>query len=77
MNDNVENMILAQLRELRAEMGEMKGGLENLRTEMNERFDDMETRQKAFEGMLISMAGYMRGIDERVEHIEAKLGIDD
>ena len=53
MNDNVENLILEQLRAIR---------------------EDLSSVKETVEGMILSMAGYMRDIDLRVEHLEEKFG---
>ncbi|NHB78008.1 hypothetical protein [Rhodobacter calidifons] len=65
MTENVENLILAQLREIRERLGKIEAGL-----------DDVKTGQQSVTGILIGLGGYIRAIDERVEHIEEKLGIE-
>lgn len=65
MAENVDNLVLEQLKLIR----------DDLRS-VNEKVDDLQTGQQALQGMLFALSGYMRGIDERVEHIEAKLGIE-
>jgi hypothetical protein len=64
MTENVENLILAQLREIRERLGRIETSL-----------DDVKTGQQSLTGIVIGLGGYIRAIDERVEHIEAKLGI--
>ncbi|MCB1342041.1 MAG: hypothetical protein KDK24_13445 [Pseudooceanicola sp.] len=63
MNDNVENIILEQLKAIRSDLSEVKGKLEHV-----------ETSQKSLEGMMFGPAGYFRDIDMRVENIETRLG---
>ena len=65
MEENVDNLILEQLKAIRADLSDVKGRLENV-----------EVSQRSMEGMMTSMFGYMRNIDLRVEHIEEKLEID-
>ncbi len=65
MAENVDNLILEQLKLIRADISEVK-----------DRLGNVETSQTSVEGMLFGLAGYIRGIDVRVEHIEQKLGID-
>jgi hypothetical protein len=62
--ENVENLILAQLREIRERLGRIESSLA-----------DVKTGQQSLTGIVIGLGGYIRAIDERVEHIEAKLGI--
>jgi hypothetical protein len=38
--------------------------------------DELALRAQSTEGVLFGLGGYVRSIDERVEHIEKKLGID-
>lgn len=64
MTENVENLILSQLREIRERLGRIETSL-----------DDVKTGQQSLTGIVIGLGGYIRAIDERVEHIEAKLGI--
>ena len=65
MSENVENLILAQLREIRERLGRIETSL-----------DDVKTGQQSLTGIVIGLGGYIRGIDKRVEHIETKLGIE-
>lgn len=65
MAENVDNIIIEQLRLIRTDLSEVK-----------ERLGNVETSTKSLEGIMFGLAGYIRGIDERVEHIEEKLGID-
>jgi len=63
MSDNIDSLILEQLKAIRADLGQVKSDME-----------DLKTSQKSVEGMIFGLAGYMRDIDQRVEHIEEKLG---
>jgi hypothetical protein len=38
--------------------------------------DELGIRAQSTEGVLFGLGGYIRSIDERVEHIEKKLGIE-
>ena len=66
MAENVDSLILEQLKNIRSDLSIMKDSLENV-----------ETSQRSLEGMMFGLAGYIRGIDTRVEHIERKLGIEE
>ena len=72
MNDNVENLILAQLRDIREEFRRMDKRFDDLEAKV----DDLAIRAQSTEGVLFGLGGYIRSIDQRVEHIEKKLGID-
>jgi hypothetical protein len=65
LSENVENLILAQLREIRERLGRIETSLE-----------EVKTGQQSLTGIVIGLGGYIRAIDERVEHIEEKLGIE-
>ncbi len=58
MPENVDSIILEQLRAIREDLGEVKDKLGNL-----------ETGQKSLEGLMFGMAGYIRDIDLRVGHL--------
>jgi tetrahydromethanopterin S-methyltransferase subunit G len=71
MAENVDSIVLEQLRLIREDF---KG--------MDKRFDDLEAkvdelgvRAQSTEGVLFGLGGSIRSIDQRVEHIEQKLGI--
>ncbi len=72
MNDNVENLILAQLRDIRDEFRRMDQRFDALEAKV----DDLAIRAQSTEGVLFGLGGYIRSIDQRVEHIEQKLGIE-
>ena len=65
MTENVENLILAHLREIRDRLDRIETGL-----------DEVKSGQQGVTGILIGLGGYIRDIDTRVEHIEQKLGLD-
>ena len=64
MNETVENLILEQLRAIRADMSDVK--------------DRLETVEAKMDGMTVILVNFGKNIhdlDERVERIEEKLGI--
>ncbi|MCC1492314.1 hypothetical protein [Cognatishimia sp. F0-27] len=65
-NNTLGVQILENLRDIRAELNAIKG-----------RLDLLEARAKNAEGMSVAMAGYVRGVEEHVVHIEQMLGIDE
>ena len=77
MNDNVENIILEQLRAVRTELKSMNDRFGSLESKVDEGFEEVEAGNRALQGMMTGLFGYARSIDERVEHIEKKLGIEE
>lgn len=76
MNENVENLVLEQLRLIRDDLQRIDGRIDALDTRLSGRMDSVDDRLQSVEGILFGLGGYIRGIDQRVEHIEAKLGIE-
>jgi tetrahydromethanopterin S-methyltransferase subunit G len=71
MSENVDNLILEQLRLIREDFRRMDKRFDDLEAKV----DELGVRAQSTEGVLFGLGGYIRSIDERVEHIEAKLGI--
>ena len=69
VNEKVENIILAQLREMREEMSSNYAKIE-------ERLGSVEAKVDGTTAVLIGLGKYIHDIDARVEHIEEKLGIE-
>jgi hypothetical protein len=76
MNENVENLVLEQLRLIRADIQGLDDKLSARIDGLEAKVDNLAVRAQSTEGVLFGLGGYVRSIDERVEHIEAKLGID-
>lgn len=72
MAPNVENIMLEQLRLIREDFKRMDKRFDDLEAKV----DELGVRAQSTEGVLFGLGGYIRSIDERVEHIEKKLGID-
>ena len=72
MSENVDNLVLEQLRLIREDFRRMDGRFDALEGKV----DHLGTKVQSVEGILFGLGGYIRSIDERVEHIEQKLGID-
>jgi len=70
MNENVENLILAQLREMRVEMKGMSSEVADLRKEMGEGFADTNQRVDGLSLILSMLAGHLHGVEERIERLE-------
>ena len=66
----MNNLVLEQLRIIRDKLGQIEGRLDS----MDEKIDDLKSGQNGQTGMIMALAGYIRDIDVRVEHLEHKIG---
>ena len=72
MNENVENLILSQLRDLRADIAAMKlQGVQD-KAELVERLENIQTAVGGHSVMLNALAGYIGGMERRIERLEEK-----
>jgi hypothetical protein len=69
MNENVENLVLEQLRLIRSD-------IKLLEEKLSGRIDSLESKVDGNTGVIIALGRYLHDIDNRVEHIEVKLGIE-
>ncbi len=72
MAESVDNLVLEQLRLIREDFRRMDKRFDDLESKV----DELGNRAQSAEGILFGLGGYIRSIDERVEHIEKKLGIE-
>ena len=72
MVENVDNPVLEQLKLIREDFKRMDSRFDDLA----EKVDGLGDKVRSVEGILFGLGGYIRSIDERVEHIEIKLGIE-
>ena len=72
MAENVNSLVLEQLRLIRDDFKRMDKRFDDLESKV----DELGVRAQSTEGVLFGLGGYIRSIDERVEHIEKKLGIE-
>ena len=70
MVENVDNLAPEQLRLIREDLAKMNNRVDRL----DGRMDEVGKRLQSMEGVLFGLGGYIRSIDQRVEHIETKLG---
>ena len=63
MSENVDNLVLEQLRLIRERLEKIEESMDNL-----------EIGQQSHTGILLALGRYIHHIDERVELIEEKLG---
>lgn len=76
MNENVENLVLEQLRLIPADIQRLDDKLSARIDGLEAKVDNLAVRAQSTEGVLFGLGGYVRSIDERVEHIEAKPGVE-
>ena len=76
MKENVENLVLEQLRLIRLDIERLDNKLSARIDGLEAKVDNLAVRAQSTEGVLFGLGGYVRSIDERVEHIEVKLGIE-
>ncbi len=76
MAENVDNLVLEQLRLIRSDIQVLDEKLSGRIDRLEGKVDDLAVRAQSTEGVLFGLGGYVRSIDERVEHIEKKLGIE-
>jgi hypothetical protein len=70
MAENVENLILAQLREIRAEMAQMRGEIGGFRSETNDGFEATNAKVDGVSVLLSMLAGHVQRLETRIEHLE-------
>ena len=70
MAENVDNLILEQLRLIRDDMRGVKGELTAIRGYM----DDLKVGQQSLQGIVMALGHYMNAIDHRGEGLEKKIG---
>ena len=75
MAKSVDNLVLEQLRLIREDIRQTKAELSAQIEAVETKVDELAIRMQSVEGVLFGLGGYIRSIDTRVEHIEAKLGI--
>jgi hypothetical protein len=75
MSENIDNLVLEQLRLIRSDIRQLEERLSGRIDVLDAKVDELGVRAQSTEGVLFGLGGYIRSLDERVEHIEAKLGI--
>jgi tetrahydromethanopterin S-methyltransferase subunit G len=71
MAENVDGIVLEQLGLIREDFKRMDKRFDDLEAKV----DELGVRAQSTEGVLFGLGGYIRSINQRVEHIEQKLGI--
>ncbi len=75
MADNVDNLVLEQLRPIRETLGQMLGEIRGMCSDFDEKIDGSSGKVLANTTVVMALAQYIGTMNERVEHIEAHLGI--
>ncbi len=75
MSENVDNLVLEQLRLIREDIRKVEEQFSHRIDGLETKVDDLTLRSQSIEGVLFGLGGYIRSIDQRVEHIEDKLGV--
>jgi hypothetical protein len=65
MVEEPDHIVLKLLREIRDRLDAVEG-----------KIDDLAVKSDGHTGLLVGLGKYIHDIDNRVEHIEAKLGIE-
>ena len=75
MSENVENIVLEQLRLIRDDLRRMDKRIENLEGKIDGGFDEVKVELHGNTMMIFGLSTVIGQIDKRVEHVEIKLGI--
>lgn len=67
MAENVDNLIIEQLRGIRDDIRKLDGKID----EVNE---NLTTRIDALQGITIGLGHYVHALDDRIEKLEDKIG---
>lgn len=75
MNENVDSIVLEQLRLIRDDLRKMNTRFDELQVKMSSEFDDVKTELHGHTMMIFGLSNVIGQIDKRVEHVEEKLGM--
>ena len=75
MAENVESLMLEQFRLIREDIRALRTDLMDFKVEVRGDFADAKADMGALRMMVFGLASVMGQLDQRVEHVEAKLGI--
>ncbi len=74
MSENIDNMVLEQLRLIREDLNGLRDGMQSLEARMDARFDDIEAELQGHRMMIFGLSSVIGQIDKRVERLETKIG---
>ena len=72
MVENVDNIVLEQLRLIREDMNEMRSSIDT----MGDKIETLDAKVDGISVILVNFGKNIHDLDERVAHIEEKLGIE-
>jgi archaellum component FlaC len=76
MAENVDNLVLEQLRLIRETLGQMQDEIKDMRRDFNDKIENVTVKVNANTAILIGFGHYIHSIDERVEHLEKIMGVE-
>ena len=75
MAENVNNIVLEQLRLIREDFRRMDARFDALEAKMSTEFDAVKTELHGHTMMIFGLSNVIGQIDKRVEHVEEMLGV--
>ncbi len=76
MAENVDNLVLEQLRLIREDLGTLRADFASFKAEVRGEFKDVKAELHGHTMMVFGLSTVIGQIDKRVEHVEEKLGIE-
>ena len=75
MAENVDNMVLEQLRLIREDLGSLRSDFSDFKSEVRSEFKEVKSEIHGNTMMIFGLSTVIGQIDKRVEHVEEILGI--
>ena len=75
MAENVENLVLEQLKLIREDLKRMDMRFDALEAQMTSEFEEVRVDMHGQTMMIVGLSNVIGQIDKRVEHVEEKLGM--
>ncbi len=75
MSENVNNLMLEQFRLIRDDIKALRTDLSDFKVEVKGEFAEAKADMGALRMMVFGLASVIGQLDQRVEHVEEKLGI--
>ncbi len=73
--ENVENLVLEQLRLIREDLGSLRSEFSDFKSEVRTEFRDVKSEIHGNTMMIFGLSTVIGQIDKRVEHVEEILGV--
>ena len=74
MAENVDSIVIEQLRLIREDLRRMDGRFDAMEEKMAAQFDEVKTELHGHKMMIFGLSNVIGQIDKRVEQLEEKLG---